>query len=432
MNIEKSKKSDFSELMTGFVRFWASNNPSEAARAGLREFSGYVPNYSKERLWIYRHGLETFKKRLMGISPSSLLSTEPLDYYILQSKIDEELFDLLELKVFERNPFTYASGGNILEYLLKEYAPLDQRIREMALHMSQLPDFYQTAEANLIKSEISPELINVTTFMLKGSVSFLENIISEIKTLENDRNEVDNETYTFLEEQRQKAIAAMKGFANFLDQSVPEAKATFRLGKDHYMKMLAIKEHVSGVSPEELLEICQKDLENNKKEILTSVKAIDQAKSLEEILSLIRAEHPARNDLISETTRVLHIAKKFLKEKDFVTVPNEEMPKVMETPKPLRQLSFAFMNSPGPLETAARNSYYYITPPDDDWSDKEKQQWLETLNIRRLIDITVHEAFPGHFLHSLHNQKSPYLMSKLFGAYHFWEGWAHYVEEATW
>jgi uncharacterized protein (DUF885 family) len=90
------------------------------------------------------------------------------------------------------------------------------------------------------------------------------------------------------------------------------------------------------------------------------------------------------------------------------------------------------MDTPGALEKIATDSYYYITPPEDAWSAQEQEEWLQTFNYAGLLDICVHEAFPGHYLHHLHNSRSPYLMSKLFGAYHFWEGYALHVEEAMW
>ena len=37
--------------------------------------------------------------------------------------------------------------------------------------------------------------------------------------------------------------------------------------------------------------------------------------------------------------------------------------------------------------------------------------------------------YPGHYVHFLRHHYAPSAVSKVFGAYSFWEGWAHYCEE---
>ena len=43
--------------------------------------------------------------------------------------------------------------------------------------------------------------------------------------------------------------------------------------------------------------------------------------------------------------------------------------------------------------------------------------------------MSVHEAYPGHYVHYLHTRNADSMMSRVFGAYSFWEGWAHYAEQ---
>ena len=147
-------------------------------------------------------------------------------------------------------------------------------------------------------------------------------------------------------------------------------------------------------------------------------------------MSAIRKNHPSKKELLSETRKILSTAKEYCR--NMVDVPSEIIPNVEVTPKPFREFAFAMMDSPGPLETVATDSYYFITPPEDDWPQDQQDDWLGTFNYKGLLDVTVHECFPGHYLHNLHNQRSPYIFSKLFGAYHFWEGYALHVEEEMW
>ena len=66
---------------------------------------------------------------------------------------------------------------------------------------------------------------------------------------------------------------------------------------------------------------------------------------------------------------------------------------------------------------------------EDDWSDEEKEQWLTSFNYATLRAVSVHEAYPGHYVHYLHTKNAKSKIGTIFGAYSFWEGWAHYTEQ---
>jgi uncharacterized protein (DUF885 family) len=46
-----------------------------------------------------------------------------------------------------------------------------------------------------------------------------------------------------------------------------------------------------------------------------------------------------------------------------------------------------------------------------------------------LLSTSVHEVWPGHFLHFLHVNRNPSKVAQLFQSYAYTEGWAHYCEE---
>ena len=51
--------------------------------------------------------------------------------------------------------------------------------------------------------------------------------------------------------------------------------------------------------------------------------------------------------------------------KNLVSFPSEVRPKVEPTPPYARNGSFASLDAPGPYETKATESYYYVTPPEE-------------------------------------------------------------------
>ncbi|MHA2363554.1 MAG: DUF885 domain-containing protein [Candidatus Hodarchaeales archaeon] len=421
----------FQLLIEEFLRVWASYNPFSAFEKGWREFAGQIPNYSLARINAYKLLLLNTIKSLKAIDIDSLTRISQIDYLVFENKILADLFNIDDLKIYTTQPMTYIEPAFIFDYLLKKYAPLDQRLREMCEHLNQLPEFYQTAIKQLQWDKCAPENMEMTLKMLTGMISFLENITSEVKELESEFDKISEKTFTILDLAKKTGLEGIELFVSELKNRLPEANGNYRLGKVLFEKMLVSTERIQ-FPLEQILEVGERDLKHNYDELKKAAKKIDPNKTVDEIAREIRKDHPTADSLIPEITEMLEKLRQYIIDENFVSVPSDVMPTVIQTPKPYREWEFAAMDTPGPLEKKATDSYYYITPPEKDWSEQEKEEWLETFNYKGLLDISAHEAFPGHYLHHLHYQQSKSLMSKLFGAYHFDEGWALYVEEAMW
>jgi uncharacterized protein (DUF885 family) len=103
---------------------------------------------------------------------------------------------------------------------------------------------------------------------------------------------------------------------------------------------------------------------------------------------------------------------------------------VAETPTYQRAGSFASMDTPGPFERRGAEAYYYVTPVEPGWSAKEKDEWLGAFNHYTADVVSIHEAYPGHYVQFLHlNASRASRVQKIFGSYAYTEGWAHYCEQ---
>ena len=88
------------------------------------------------------------------------------------------------------------------------------------------------------------------------------------------------------------------------------------------------------------------------------------------------------------------------------------------------------MDTPGPFETKATEAYYYVTPTEPDWPAQQKEEWLTAFNYYTTDIVSVHEAYPGHYVQYLCLNASPATrLEKIFASYAFSEGWAHYAEQ---
>jgi uncharacterized protein (DUF885 family) len=89
------------------------------------------------------------------------------------------------------------------------------------------------------------------------------------------------------------------------------------------------------------------------------------------------------------------------------------------------------MWTPGPFETRPLRAFYYITDPDASWPEERQEAHLRDFNFGALWSISIHEVYPGHFLHYQHLRRlaSSFRKSILFSSTATVEGWAHYVEQ---
>ena len=155
-----------------------------------------------------------------------------------------------------------------------------------------------------------------------------------------------------------------------------------------------------------------------------------QIKNLIEVYQDLQNEHPTSDSLISDIRNNVEAIRKYIIDKNIITIPSEVRVQVKETPQFARSTSTASMNPPRPFEKSATEAYYYITPVDPKWTAKEKDDWLSIFNYYTMDILTIHEVYPGHYVQFLHlNTSSATKVEKIFYSVAFVEGWAHYTEK---
>src|SRR5437588_463887 len=200
--------------------------------------------------------------------------------------------------------------------------------------------------------------------------------------------------------------------------------------------MIAAKTNLAEALPKPHVELAiqiELGLAELKKEqdvFAEAAKKIDETRPADVIFKQIQSDHPAAANLIPEIAKRLDAVKKFVADRKLVTIPGEAKAQVKETPQDRRATSFASMDTPGPFEKRANESYYYITPPENDWTELQKEQWLTSFNYFMSDLVSIHEVYPGHYVQFLHlNASKATKAEKVFGATSFIEGWAHYCEK---
>src|SRR5215813_10038536 len=415
---------EYEAVAEEYIKGYLSAHPLEGTALGLHEYDGKISDYSRLALDAELSRLRRFEDRLAKFDPAKLGSRQSIDLRILQAAVKRGLFEMQDMSVFERNPMVYARAGDVNVYIKRNFAPLEDRVRSLVAIESQIPNILIAARTNLDEKLPKP-FVELAIQIARGSADFLKkDLVAAVSGLK------DEQVRVAFQAANRKAANALSDYATWLErEKLPKATLDFALGEEKFGRFLAQTELVD-LPPQKILEVGMTQLKTEQQAFVEAAKKIDLNKPAIEVFKQIQSEHPVSDKLIPDISKDLDKLRKYVVNRRVVGIPSEVRAKVKETPQYLRATSFASMDTPGPFEKRATEAYYYITPTEEDWPEKEKEEWLTAFNYYTSDVVSIHEVYPGHYVQFLHLNASPASkVEKIFGSYAFIEGWAHYCEK---
>src|SRR5262249_48845152 len=420
----QSQDAEYEAVAEEYVKTFLAAHPLQGTALGLHEYDGKISDYSRLALDAEVSRLRRFDDRLAKFDPAKLSARQSIDLRILQTAVKRDLFETVDMSVFERNPMVYARAADVNVYIKRNFAPLEDRVRSLVAIESQIPNILIAARTNLDEKLPRP-FVELAVQIARGSADFLKkDLVAAVSGLK------DEQLRTAFQAANRKAANALNDYATWLErEKLPKASLEFALGEQKFRRFLAQTELVD-LPPEKILEIGMAQLKAEQEAFAEAAKKIDPNKPAIDVFKQIQGEHPASDKLIPDIAKELDKLRKYVVSCRLVGVPSEVRAKVKETPQYLRAPSFASMDTPGPFEKRATEAYYYVTPTEEDWPQQEKEEWLTAFNYYTSDVVSIHEVYPGHYVQFLHlNASSATKVEKIFGSYAFIEGWAHYCEK---
>jgi uncharacterized protein (DUF885 family) len=420
----QTQDAEYEAVAEEYVKTYLAAHPLQGTALGLHEYDGKISDYSRLALDAELSRLRRFDDRLAKFDPAKLGQRQSIDLRILQAAVKHDLFEMQDMAVFERNPMVYARAGDVNVYIKRNFAPLEDRVRSLVAIESQIPNILIAARTNLDEKLPKP-FVQLAIQIARGSADFLKrDLVAAVSGLK------DQQLHVAFQAANRKATTALSDYARWLErEKLPKATLDFALGEEKFGRFLAQTELVN-LPPQKVLEIGMAQLKAEQEAFAEAAKKIDPNKPAIEVFKQIQSEHPASDKLIPDIAKDLDKLRKYVVSRRLVAVPSEVRAKVKETPQYLRATSFASMDTPGPFEKRATEAYYYVTPTEEDWPAKEKEEWLTAFNYYTSDVTSIHEVYPGHYVQFLHLNASPASkVEKIFGSYAFIEGWAHYCEK---
>src|SRR5271156_6585812 len=165
-----------------------------------------------------------------------------------------------------------------------------------------------------------------------------------------------------------------------------------------------------------LLSIALADLHKNQAEFARIAKEIDPSKTPQQELAELASIHPAPDKLLAAFQARFNSEIDFIHAHHIITIPSKVQPTLEETPPFERATTSASMDAPGPFETHSTKAYFNVTLPEKDWTPEHIAEHMAEFNIGTIISTSVHEAYPGHYIQFLWQDKFPSKVRKLIGA----------------
>ena len=421
--------SEFNALAERLITEHWDFYPTAGSRIGRHEYDGRLPDLSPSQAIRRQQAIRRGRAELLALDTSSLGPEELLSCRMLELFLERELFTFEEMRPLENNPMRQAGFLNMGGYVRRDYAPPEDRLRAATAALLQVPDFLQTADAAL-REDLSRHMVDMSVESYSGMARFYRSDLAAFARKTDDR-QISGAFKSALD----AAASALDGFVGRLRSRAGGGENDFAIGSRLYSRMLATGEGLD-LPLERISSIGQANLDDNLARVREAAESISSGKTVREIVDGIGRNHPSAETLIPETRELLEDIRQSLADHDIISLPPnpangaDDRCSVVETPAYMRY-AFAAMDSAGALETRATESFYYVTPVEDHWTAEQAEEWLAKFDYNTLKIISIHEVYPGHFVHNLHNRygRPLPLINRVAASYAFSEGWAHYTEQ---
>jgi uncharacterized protein (DUF885 family) len=444
-------------LLTGLAL--AGNTPNEDVRL-TAFFKEYLEDLFRQRpLDATRLGDHRFDDRLDDLSPAAraawverdrrtlaelpkrvdyqkLSRSGQIDYDILRHNLTASLWLAENTHPFEEDPRVYNEYVSDSVYLLltQSTEPKAVNVRNCVARMAAIPRVVAAAKQSL---KHPPRVIVETAIRQnRGAIAFYEGGIFEVAG--------ETPQLSELAPAAKPVVACLKEYQKFLEKDLlPRATGDWRIGRERFVHKLDL-ELDAGIGADEVLHEAESEAARVERDMYVIARQLwsrcfphaalppddpaGRRDTIRRVLAVLGKDHDKVEDLVRDAKDAVKKIKAFIRDKDILRLPEPDQCQVIEMPEFQRGNSTAFLNQAPALDPKAA-SVYAISPPPHDWDSRRVQSYLEEYNRYMLPILTIHEAYPGHYVQLAYSNRHPSLIRRVLFSGVFAEGWAVYTEQ---
>ncbi len=411
--------------------------PMTATRLGDHRFDHLLDDLSPEaraaNLERDRQFLADLPRK---IDRDALSDDGRIDFAIFAHDLERSIWLTENFDPYVEDPRTYGEyiTESVYVLLTQSSLPQDVNIRNAVARMAEVPRIIATARETIGRAP----RVKVETAILqtKGAISFYQDDLYLLA----DRPKGEG----VLAERAGAIVGKLEDYRRFLqDDVLPRSTDNWRIGPEKFAKKLEL-ELDADLTADEVLAEAESEATRVEREMAVIARQLwadyfpDHAvppddppgrrELVRRVLDKIAEDHGTPASLLADVKATVAEIKDFIRDRDILRLPEPDQLHIIEMPEFLRGNSVAYLNPAPPLDPKAA-SEYAVSPPPESWDERRVQSFLEEYNRAMLKILTIHEAYPGHYVQLEYSNRCPSLIRRVLGSGTFAEGWAVYTEQ---
>jgi len=148
--------------------------PCTATAMGIHDYDHKMDDLSPEAIQESLKMHRDYAEEIEKFDFDKLDDEEKIMYHIVNSNLKATFRDIERRKVYENDPGIYADLANstIFMMLIRNYAPMEDRLRNIISRLNRIPAIFEAAKKNL---KNPPKVyVDMTLDSLKGSGSLMQ------------------------------------------------------------------------------------------------------------------------------------------------------------------------------------------------------------------------------------------------------------------
>jgi uncharacterized protein (DUF885 family) len=401
-------------------------SPVAATQLGEHRWDDRLSDMSLAGIESQHHEILNAVDEFAALDPTDFSSDARIDYILVAQIFNSFVRQHEKVEGYLRDPGAYLGEamGGVFMLILKDFAPLPERLRSALGRMREIPRVLQEGRQNLVVERVPRVWAEVALEQARqapGLFGFLLPMMAAgIPELQQQ-----------LSEAGQTATEAIQDYIAFIENDVlPNARGDFATGKALFDEMLR-EEHMVDYDADALIQTGWEQLRLTRELMAETARQIDPNKTVKEMLEEAKANHPTAEGLMAAYQHAMESARQYVIDHEIATIPEGETLHIIETPPYMRPiLPYAAYMPPGILEEE-QEGLFLVTPVDPATPAEEQEQKLKGHYSIKLPITALHEAYPGHHLQLVwanRHARIPRRMGSFLSTL-FIEGWAFYCEE---
>ena len=411
--------------------------PLEATRLGEHRFDHLLEDVSAaaRKRWVAQ-AQKTLKELSRKVDYAKLSRAAQIDFEIFEYELKRNLWLAGNTRPFEEDPRIYGDYINDSVYLLltQSTLPKETNLKNVLARMARIPQVIAAARESLAHPPKS--ILETAIRQNRGAIGFYEKEIFELAG--------DSPQLAALRTAAAPVVSQLKDYQKFLEGDVmSRADGEWRLGRKKFSRKLELVLD-AGVSADQVLAEAEAEFARVQRDMYVVARQLwsrhfprsplppdDREGRRLTILEVVRAvsqEHGRPEELLADARATADRIKGFIREHDILRLPEPDRCQIIEMPEFRRGNSLAYLDNAPPLDPSAA-SFYAISPPPADWGAQKVKSFLEEYNRHMLQVLTIHEAYPGHYVQLEYSNRNHSLIRRVLQSGVFVEGWAVYTEQ---